>query len=166
MSVWLDEEQWESVQSSVPIACVDVLCLRSRTLPPPEVGLILRDTPDGDQAWGLIGGRVLLDEPLSDALERHIRSALGPDVVPDLPPASQPLWLAEYRPTGGDGFLIDPRKHAIGITYAVAIDGEPHPQGEAHDFRWFAVDELPEADETAFGQRAVVDSMLSRLGGP
>lgn len=163
MTGWLAEADYRLVQRSVPLACVDILCLRGSDLPPQQVGLILRDVTDGTRRWGLVGGRVLRGESLVDAVIRQLRITLGPEVRPGNALEPNPTWIAEYRPDGGDGFLVDPRQHAIGLTYAVVLEGRPQPQEEAYEFRWFGIDELPDQDASAFGQSVVVNRVLERL---
>ena len=163
MSTWLSDEAWKQVQASVPVACADVLPLRVIDGVLREVGLIYRDTPHQGRRWCLVGGRMLRNESLAEAVGRQIRETLGPGVRFALPVDAQPAHVAQYfterRPEGP----LDPRQHAIGMTFAVAIEGEARPAGEAHDFRWFAIDALPRAEEWGFEQDRVARSVLARL---
>jgi len=65
--------------------------------------------------------------------------------------------VIEYFTEPGLGEFCDPRKHAVSLTYSAACDvtGEPEPQGEAYEFRWFGLDQLPGLD-FGFGQGEVV----------
>lgn len=162
---WLPTEVWAQVQRSVPIVCVDVLAIQmdpeTRTLS--HAGLIWRNVMEGKQGWCLIGGRLLRDESVADAITRQMRDTLGAAVSFTLPEDPQPVYVGQYftsqKPIGG----IDPRQHAIGLTFAIEISGEIRPQGEALDFRWFEPDKLPAAHEFGFGQDRIVESVLERL---
>lgn len=158
---WLPSNVWSQVQQSVPIACVDVLAMKAG--PPPHAGLIWRNIMEGKQGWCLIGGRLLRDEPLKDAITRQIREALGEAITFTLPDDPQPIYVGQYftsqQPMGG----TDPRQHAIGLTFALGISGDFRPQGEALDFRWFEISQLPAAHEFGFGQDRIVESVLERL---
>jgi hypothetical protein len=64
-------------------------------------------------------------------------------------PCDQPDYVyqwfpADIAPTDGTAHGDDPRKHAIGLSFVVTVDGVPSPQNEALDFDYFDVAELPE----------------------
>jgi ADP-ribose pyrophosphatase YjhB (NUDIX family) len=153
---WLPEDKYEEIQRLVPIACVDVLPIKKAKGGNFEMGLICRDTPHQGRRWALIGGRVYRNESLRVAIKRHVREALGKNArcieTPD-----QPLFVAEYfsRPKE-KGSPFDPRKHAIGLTFAVQIRGPLKPRGEALDFRWFNRQQLPHSGITAFGHERTI----------
>lgn len=165
MSTWLSDEAWKQVQASVPVACVDVLPLRAVDGVLREVGLIHRDTPHQGRRWCLVGGRLFRNESLIEGAGRQIRETLGPEVRFALPFDAQPAYVAQYftnhRPEGP----LDPRQHAVAMTYAVAIEGEARPGGEAYAFQWFAMDALPGANEWGFEQDRVARAVLERLPG-
>src|SRR5579871_322184 len=77
---FLSDKDYKFIRDHMPILCVDVLL--SPAGDPRQVGLIRRDAPDGD-AWCLVGGRVLRNERLADAVDRHIATTLGAGVHVD-----------------------------------------------------------------------------------
>ncbi len=131
----------------MPIACVDFVPTRvveSRT----EIGLILRNSPFG-RVWCHLGGRIAQGESIADALQRHARDTLDTGVTLDADP--QPTYVYQWfppedRPESAQHFAHgdDPRKHAIGLSFTVQLDGDPSPRNEAIDFDWFAPAVLPE----------------------
>jgi len=144
----------------VPVLCVDVLLSpRGR---PETIGLIRRPTYDGGKGWCLVGGRVLRNEHLGTAVERHVTATLGDDVRVDRSTLAM-RTVVEYftEPSAGDFF--DPRKHAVALTYTATCDGVPHPRGEALGFRWFEIGDLRNVD-FGFGQGNVVNRVLAGLG--
>jgi ADP-ribose pyrophosphatase YjhB (NUDIX family) len=162
-STWLSEALWKQVQASVPVTCVDILPLRLVDGRVRDVGLIHRETPHQGRRWCLVGGRLLRNESLVEGVGRQIRETLGAQMRFALPPDAQPAYVTQYftieRPEGA----LDPRQHAIGLTYAVALEGEARAAGEAHDFQWFAIGALPRPDEWGFEQDRVTRAVLARL---
>ncbi|HEU0073418.1 MAG TPA: DUF4916 domain-containing protein [Dehalococcoidia bacterium] len=107
---WIPDPEWTRVQGLVPIACADIMPMR-RTDAGLEVGLILRDTPYG-RGWCLVGGRILRDESMRDAILRQLTSTLGDAVQCNLDARPQPDFVAEYFAGEREGELHDPRQHA------------------------------------------------------
>jgi ADP-ribose pyrophosphatase YjhB (NUDIX family) len=131
---WIDPRQYERIQATMPIACVDVMLTSAG-----RAGLIRRPTPSG-RRWCFIGGRILRDEMIVDAVARHVLATLGPAVRVDLA-ALKFGMICEYLTKPGRR-LRDARQHSIGLTFTAPCHGEPVPQGEAEQFRWFRPDEL------------------------
>lgn len=129
-------------------------------------GLIYRETPHQGLRWCTIGGRLLHGEPIAEAIKRQLIDALGDGlIVPELQNL-QPVHIAQYAPSlistsGFDG--VDPRKHAVGLTYCVEINGEIKPRREAIRFAWFDSENLPEDDKFGFRQEVVVRTCLTQL---
>ncbi len=158
---WIPAEDYEFIQNRVPILCVDVLLSPNGNIR--QVALIRRATPNGD-AWCLIGGRVLRNERLSVAVQRHVLATLGSGIQVDCSTLELGAVI-EYFTEPGAGDFCDPRKHAVSLTYSASCTctGEPQPHGEASDFGWFNIDQLSELD-FGFGQGDVVDRVLKKLG--
>jgi ADP-ribose pyrophosphatase YjhB (NUDIX family) len=163
---WLSSSDWKLVQSAVPVVCVDVLPVRispARRGKLEAVGLILRDTPQEKLKWCLIGGRLLYRESLYKGIRRQIEQSLGRRVRSSLRLAQQPLYVAQYSPTGRKPFSLDSRQHSVGLTYVVEFKGEPVLAGEARLFQWFALDELPRRRQFGFGQDKIVRACIRLL---
>lgn len=155
---WIPQEEYERIQARVPILCVDLLPLQPST---GAVGLIRRETYGGNEGWCLIGGAVKRNEDLLAAIARHVDSTLGGDVEHELS-SDEPLVVAQYFTEARAGRLHDPRKHAVALSYTGTLHGDPQPQGEAIEFRWFGPDEL-DTVHFGFGQGDVVGELLNRL---
>jgi ADP-ribose pyrophosphatase YjhB (NUDIX family) len=163
--LWLAPADWKRIQESIPVICVDVLPIQSSTKSGRDltaVGLIFRETPQG-RRWCLIGGRLLYGESLTRAIRRQVREALGRHVKVDLQVDQQPLYIAQYSPSGRTPFALDPRQHAVGLTYAIKLEGKPMAGGEAIKFRWFETARLPGGRQLGFGQDAVIRTCLRAL---
>lgn len=138
---FLPDELYAQIEASMPIACVDFVPVRGA-----QVGLILRESPHG-RVWCHLGGRIQRGETIAAALRRHARETIG--VEPALPLNPQPEYVYEWfppavAPTDGTVYGDDPRKHAIGLSFTVEVEGDPVPRGEALDYAEFAPDALPE----------------------
>lgn len=158
----LNEEDWRWVQGALPVLCVDVVPIRFDQRADVLVGLIRRETPHQGQRWCFVGGRVRRGEALREALAREWVSALGDDCAPGAMLRACPL-VVEYRPDSTPGRPHDPRKHAVGLTYAVEAVGDPRASGvEAIDFRWFDPAEL-NANVMGFGQETVIPDVVDRV---
>jgi ADP-ribose pyrophosphatase YjhB (NUDIX family) len=99
--------------------------------------------------WDVLGGFVHEDEEPEAALRRELKEETGLEVEAD---AFLGAWLDRYG--GGEGAVSTLNlvwtAHATGGTMAAADD--------VSELRWFAVDELPPAEECAFD---CVHAMLS-----
>jgi ADP-ribose pyrophosphatase YjhB (NUDIX family) len=164
---WVPEPEWAKLQEIIPISCVDVLLLRyDPRAVLDSVGLILRDTPHQGQRWCLVGGRMLYGESFGEAVRRHMLDTLGEDIQFQISHDEQPTHMAQYRPNTGDGFLVDPRRHAVAATYSLEVSGLPRAQNEALSFQWFGPNKLPRRDRFGFEQDRVVSACLNRLDEP
>jgi ADP-ribose pyrophosphatase YjhB (NUDIX family) len=158
---FLSEKDWNLVCESVPILCVDVIL--SPADDARKLALIRRTTPDGN-GWCLVGGRVLLNEHLSAAVERHVTATLGPTVRVDRSTLELGAVI-EYFSEPDMGDFHDPRKHAVALTYSATCEctGEPEALGEALEFGWFGIDQLSGVN-FGFGQGEAVARVLKSLG--
>ncbi|MEM0134632.1 MAG: DUF4916 domain-containing protein [Thermoplasmatales archaeon] len=162
-----EEKYYKRIQRSLPIVTVDILPLRYSTEKSERlesVGLISRETADEGVKWCLVGGRLLYGEQLSEAISRQISDTLGEGLkVITAIKDQQPLYIAQYFPSGDSPFLRDPRQHSIGLTYALELEGRISPKGEALDFKWFNPARLPKSSEFGFGHDKLVRTLLECL---
>jgi ADP-ribose pyrophosphatase YjhB (NUDIX family) len=155
---WIPDELYQQIQRSVPIVCVDLLPLSADLT---SIGLILRDTYDGNQGLCLVGGAILFDEHIQEALARHLRATLGASVELDAE-SLRFESVYQYFVTPRTNELHDPRKHAVALVYSGVVHGQAAPAGEAHSFQYYRLDALPRADAFGFGQDQVVHDILKR----
>jgi hypothetical protein len=88
---------------------------------------------------------------------------LGENVEPIITAEPEPLYVAQYSPSGKFPFGLDPRQHSVGITFGIEIRGVPIPQGEASRFEWFDIENLPSEKEFGFNQDRAVNACLKWL---
>lgn len=142
---YLPADLYLQIEQSMPIACVDFVPVRTTDAGVREVGLILRASPHG-QVWCHLGGRIQHGETIADAIRRHARETIG--IEPALPLNPQPDYVYQWfppavAPVDGTVFGDDPRKHAIGLSFVIGIDGDIQPMNEALRFEYFPVSALP-----------------------
>lgn len=141
---FLPADTYRLIEQSMPIACVDFVLVRERN-GHRELGLILRDSPHG-RVWCHLGGRIQRGETIAGAIRRHSRETIG--IEPTLPLNPQPDYVYEWFPpdlTPADGTVSgdDPRKHAIGLSFVLDVEGAPRARNEGLDFDYFAPGALP-----------------------
>lgn len=161
-SGFIDETLFRQIQQLMPVVCVDLLVWQKDEFGVLRYGLIVRDDPNGERGWNLIGGRIRYDETVAEAAVRHLHETLGGLVQID--PAvfeTPPAAIGQYFPVDRPGYAIDERQHAVGLTYLVELAGTPLVVGdEALDFCWFTEAELPRRHEWGFRQFLPVEQML------
>jgi 8-oxo-dGTP pyrophosphatase MutT (NUDIX family) len=169
---WLPDEDYDRVRASIPIINVDVLPYHQHD-GQIKVGLISREVsayqssaedPFGETRYAMIGGRIHRDETIFDALIRHLTDTLGPNLHFDGAELSRhPDAIGEYFPDGRPGYLFDAKQHSIGLTWLLAVEGAIEPQGEATDFTWFAITELPAHAQIICRQWMIIDKLIASL---
>lgn len=156
---WIPEAQYQLVCSLVPILCVDLL---PRLASSDQFGLIERDDYKGQRGLNLVGGGVLIDEPLEDAVNRHLTATLGNNVW--IAPGTLTLvGVYQYSRQIDPERPHDPRKNAVSVTYTADICGHPKSGGEAYRFHTFKINSPPTLDKFGFGQGTVVYDGLRTL---
>lgn len=136
-SNWFDDEEMEQLRRKLPILYVDIVPVRldsDGTIR--EIATLLRADGSGRIVRSLVSGRVLVHEPLREAIIRHVEKDLGPVAWPKVPAALAPFTIAEYFPTPGQSVFVDPRQHAVSLAYIIPIEGECSPQQDALDISW------------------------------
>jgi ADP-ribose pyrophosphatase YjhB (NUDIX family) len=159
----------DETRARVPILYVEAVPVRVDVLGQVEqVGLLLRGHAEtGAMTRTLVSGRVLLGEPVREALVRNLEKDLGPQAFPLLPASIVPFTIAEYHALPGLTSLHDPRQHAVALVYVVPVTGECQPRQDALELSWLTPDEAlrPEVlHEMEGGRGLLVRQALAHLG--
>lgn len=104
--------------------------------------LLARRAVEPDKGkWDVIGGFLEEHEHPLDGLRREVREETGLEVEPGEFVCATIDWYG----SGPDAVST------MNLTWtARVVSGEPEPQDDVAELRWFEADELPEPDELAF----------------
>ncbi len=104
--------------------------------------LLARRAHDPDAGlWDTLGGFLDEGEPPEAALRRELREEAGVEVEPG-------RFVGIFSDRYGDG---DDAPFVLNLVWeARIIEGEPRPDDDVSELRWFSRDDLPPADEVAF----------------
>ena len=142
-NTWLSPERLEQVRAQVPIVYVEAVPVRVDGLGNvTEVGLLLRQAPDGTISRLIVSGRVKFGERSREALMRNCEKDLGPMALPRIPAEPAPFTVVEYFPHTEVSGFHDPRQHAVSLVYVVPVDGDCTPTQAALDLAWFTPAEV------------------------
>jgi len=123
-----------------PVAAVGVVCLRGD-----EVLLVRRGTPPLENAWSLPGGRIEWGEHAAHAALRELREETGCE--------AELVGLIDVV----DG--IWPGRHYVLIDYVARwVSGEPRPNDDAREARFFSPSELEEVGLWSETQRIIASA--------
>jgi ADP-ribose pyrophosphatase YjhB (NUDIX family) len=108
----------------------------------------------------LVGGAVLIDEPLPDAVRRHVRATFGSEV--DVVDGSLTfVGVYQYARAKNVPGTHDPSKNAVSLTYVGRIRGPVAARGEAQDLVRFALTDPPPDAAFGFGHHLVTRDCLA-----
>lgn len=130
---------FQTIQRSIPIACIDLIVLRKNNQGMIETLLIKRRIYPEIGKWCLIGGRIIKGEQIEDTIYRQAKIELGIEVE----------ILSPWNKGNPVIVLSDPvsdiQKHFIVLVYAVTIKkGKVRGSGpESSEMKWFLLDKIP-----------------------
>ncbi len=164
MTKLLSEKDYRFITSSVPIVCIDVIPVRLNE-GHIELGAIVRKTGTESGKIALIGGRIVKNESISDAIRRHLNKDLNILDFKYSPLNSEdsPIIVQQYEHSTQSSRIkcFDPTKHSIGLTYLIEINQEPKPANEASKFLWLKQGDID--DSFAFRQDIVFRKAFKKL---
>ena len=132
--------------NSAPTACALVVDEAGRLL------LARRSAAVFDGYWDLPGGFLREGEHPLDALRRELREETGLEVEPE-------EFAGVYMDWYGEGDENEGVAATLNLYWtARVVGGEPRPDDDVSELRWFAPDELPPPSEIAFRNVAGVIS--------
>ena len=163
---YLSDDLYQTVTSSVPLVCVDLIPVR-RKGDQWNIGLITRATGSEKGKIAILGGRIYHDEAIESAIRRHLEENLGIGKFTLLQGnvLDRPFMVQSYTHSDDvePNSPYDPTKHAIALTYLIEIEGEIRSSNEAGDFHWISDGDVPTA--AAYNQHVVMQSAFRFLSG-
>lgn len=155
---------YAKIVRNTPLPCVDIVPVRisGGKL---EIGIIERATGSEAGKLAVIGGRIMLNETVTEAIARHLKNDLNIHTFSyhKINSEPRPFLLQQYLKgsTVRGNFGFDPTKHAVTPTYLVRIQGTPKPSNEASQYHWITKNELPK--DSAYNQRYVMSEAFKKL---
>lgn len=153
-SKWIPDKLFQTIQQSVPIACVDLIILRKNSENIIETLLIKRKIYPEIGKWCLIGGRIIKGERVSDTIRRQAKIELGVSVDIVSP------WNENTPIMSLSDPLSDAQKHFVVLVYPVTISGGQIKKSgpEFSEAKWFSLEKTP--DVLGFAHRQELDSFI------
>ena len=164
--LYLKEETYKTIVNSIPIICVDIIPIK-QVCKVWNIGIIRRSTGSESGKFAILGGRISLNETITEAINRHLLKDLG--VVRfsfyKTNEVQKPFYVLQYfkGTKSKEPFGFDPTKHAIALTYLVEIKEVPLPKNEASEFRWITNKQIPK--QVAFNQNIAMQEAFEQLKG-
>lgn len=158
----LTPELWGLLVALGAIPCVDSFAVRINTSGKTELLAIRRNTGQYTGKFCVVGGVIAMNESIEQAMRRHWTTDLQCEIEL-LTDWKHPFRMHQgIHPNNGGGikeeFFPEPSKHSIAPIYAVKLVTEPagfgstiHGGQEASGFQWFTKENLPPAEEFAYG---------------
>lgn len=162
--IYLNKDLYRTISSKIPIVCVDILPVK-QVNKIWKIGIIERATGIESGKIAILGGRIALNETISEAISRHLLKDLNIHKFSfyQTNKTQKPFYVQQYflgseskKPYG-----FDPTKHAIALTYLVTINEKPNPRDEASAFNWIGRDQIPV--RSAFNQDTVMHEAFDYL---
>ena len=100
-----------------------------------RVLLVKRGKPPGKGLWAIPGGRIELGETLQEAAEREVKEEAGVIIQ-----AKNPIYVFDVINRDQEGRIQF--HYVIVDLMADYVSGNPHPQDDALDVRWFTAENL------------------------
>lgn len=151
----IPEKIFKKIQKLIPIITVDLMILRKKANKDKdtETLLIKRKIYPEAGKWCFVGGRVLKNEKLGEAIERQARRELGISV------SIVPPWGIRNPLGVFDDPHSDKQKHFISLTYPAKIRaGKLRLSGpEFSEIKWFPLKKLP---KIAFNQKRQINAFI------
>jgi ADP-ribose pyrophosphatase YjhB (NUDIX family) len=145
------------------IMCVDGIAVRKRN-DHVEAMAIKRNTGEFRGKLCSVGGRILLEESIEQALKRQFANDLGCKIT-FITPWDKPAIIHQFMRPRADGTVLPDfgteheRRHAISAIYLVRAESAdftfgttPHGGREASGVEWFSLQHMPPPDAFGYGQ--------------
>jgi len=129
---YLDGETFRTVIENTPLVSVDLI-VKHRG----KVLLGKRLNPPAKGYWFTLGGRVLKNERIRDAIRRIAKLELGAELQ------RVPKFVGVFEHLYEDGIFEGVSTHYLNLAYETELSGlEDLPEEQHSDYRWFGPEEL------------------------
>jgi len=134
---YLEGETFECVIEHTPLVSVDLIVKQQE-----KVLLGKRVNPPAKGFWFTLGGRVLKNERITEAISRISNEELGMD------PVTPTNFIGVFEHLYDDGIFDGVSTHYLNLAYEIGIaDTENLPRDQHDAYRWFTIEELLQSSE-------------------
>ncbi len=130
------------------------------------VGLVRTVGLDGEESWTTVGGDVLPDETIEEAIARCVAETLGAAARAHLMLLPQVGMAGQPDLARSDDAALQTGQRDSEAAYAVEIQGRLVPRPPARRFAWFLVTAMPIREEVSVAQWALLADFLEAWGEP
>ena len=134
---YLQGDIFKTIIAHTPLVSVDLIVKQDNKI---LLGKRVNNPAKG--YWFTLGGRVLKNEAIQDAIHRIGKQEL--DIMID----SNPQFIGVFEHRYDDSIFRDVSTHYVNLGYEIEVSGlEDLPQEQHSEYRWFGLDELIHSDE-------------------
>ena len=134
---YLNEDTFKMVIDKTPLVSVDLIVKNEG-----KILLGKRVNKPAQGYWFTLGGRVLKDETINNAIKRIAKTELGMELT------SVPSFIGVFEHLYEDSIFEHVSTHYINLGYELEVSGlEDLPTEQHNDYRWFGLEELIQNDE-------------------
>ncbi len=134
---YLRGELFKTIIEHTPLVSVDLIIKNEG-----KVLLGKRVNKPAQGYWFTLGGRVLKNERIQDAITRICNMEIG------IIPPENPRFIGIFEHLYDDSIFDDVSTHYVNLGYEVEVSGlEDLPTDQHTAYRWFGLEELMQSDE-------------------
>ena len=134
---YLTGEVFNTIINNTPLVSVDLIVkhkgkiLLGKRVNKPALGY-----------WFTLGGRVLKNEPIENAIKRIGKLELG--IIHE----NNPKFIGVFEHLYDDSIFEHVSTHYVNLGYEIEVSGlEDLPRDQHNEYRWFGLEELMQSDE-------------------
>ena len=136
-SGYLKGDVFKTVIDNTPLVSVDLIVKHKG-----KVLLGKRVNKPAQGYWFTLGGRVLKNEPIENAIKRIGKLELG--IIPE----NNPKFIGVFEHLYDDSIFDAVSTHYVNLGYEVEVSGlEDLPTDQHNAYRWFGLEELIQSNE-------------------
>jgi len=134
---YLRGELFKTIIDHIPLVSVDLIVKHKG-----KVLLGKRVNRPAQGYWFTLGGRVLKNESIKDAIQRIGKLELGILIE------NEPKFIGVFEHLYNDSIFDDVSTHYVNLAYEIEVsDLEDLPKDQHNAYRWFGLEELIQSDE-------------------
>jgi colanic acid biosynthesis protein WcaH len=148
---FLEDTIFKTIIENTPLVSVDIIVKKDN-----KILLGKRINKPAYGYWFTLGGRVLKNEMIQDAIKRIYKIELGSEI------SSVPKFIGIFEHFYTDSIYDNISTHYINLGYEVEVSElQSLPSDQHNDYKWFSINELMQSNEV---HNYVKDYFTKELG--